>query len=99
LVVYVTPRAGRSEVAGEREGALWIKLAAPPVEGAANAALMTLLARRLNVSRSALQIVAGSTGRRKRVRIADLGSEAVTARLQQREVRPRGSTTSSVAGP
>jgi uncharacterized protein (TIGR00251 family) len=96
LSIYVTPRAGRSEVAGEREGALWLKLAAPPVEGAANEALIALLARRLEVPRSALQLVAGATGRRKRVRIARLAPGAVTARLQQ-AARPRGSTTSIVA--
>ncbi|MGH2367303.1 MAG: DUF167 domain-containing protein, partial [Chloroflexota bacterium] len=47
LAVYVTPRAGRSEVVGERDGALWVRLAAPPVEGAANRALVDLLAQRL----------------------------------------------------
>src|SRR5437763_48285 len=49
LAVYVTPRAGRNEIVGEREGAWWVKLAAPPVEGAANQALISLLADRLGV--------------------------------------------------
>jgi uncharacterized protein (TIGR00251 family) len=81
LRVYVSPRAGRSAVAGERQGAIWIKLAAPPVEGAANRALIELLAARLGVPPSALRIEAGATGRRKRVRIVALRSEQATARL------------------
>jgi uncharacterized protein (TIGR00251 family) len=81
LQIYVTPRAGRSEVAGEREGALWVRLAAPPVEGAANEALLALLARRLDVPKSALRMMAGATGRRKHVRIDGLAPGAVAARL------------------
>lgn len=81
LAVYVTPRAGRSEIAGEREGALWVRLAAPPVEGKANAALVDLLARRLGVSKGDVQIVAGATGRHKRVRVAGLAADVVRQRL------------------
>jgi uncharacterized protein len=67
--VYVTPRAGKSAVVGEREGALWVRLAAPPVEGAANAALVALLAARLGVGKGEVRLVSGATGRRKRVRV------------------------------
>jgi uncharacterized protein (TIGR00251 family) len=81
IVVYVTPRAGRTEVAGEREGALWIKLAAPPVEGAANEALLRFLAARLGVPHSAVTLLSGATGRRKRVRIAGLDSATARERL------------------
>ena len=87
-MVYVTPRAGRSEVAGERGGALWVKLAAPPVEGAANDALVALLARRLDVPKCALRLMAGATGRRKRVRVAGLGPEEVTTRLVAKPLEP-----------
>jgi uncharacterized protein YggU (UPF0235/DUF167 family) len=80
LPVYVTPRAGRTELAGEREGALWVRLAAPPVAGAANAALLALLASRLGIARGAVRLVAGAGGRRKRVRVR-LGAADVRARL------------------
>ncbi|MGH2351239.1 MAG: DUF167 domain-containing protein [Chloroflexota bacterium] len=81
LAVYVTPRAGRSEVVGERDGALWVRLAAPPVEGAANRALVDLLAQRLGVPRNAVSLVAGVAGRRKRGRIIGLSPEVVASRL------------------
>jgi len=81
LPVYVTPRAGRTEIAGERDGALWLRLAAPPVEGAANDELLDFLARQLDVPRRALAIVAGAGSRHKRVRIAGLTPPAVHQRL------------------
>src|SRR5689334_22591660 len=78
LAVYVTPRAGRNEIVGEREGAWWVKLATPPVAGAANQALLRLLAERLGVPPSAVTLLSGAAGRRKRVRI--LGVDAATVR-------------------
>ena len=81
LPVYVTPRASRSEVAGEHDGALWVRLAAPPVEGKANAALVELLAKQLGVPRQALRVVAGITGRRKRIAVAGLDADQVRERL------------------
>ena len=81
LSVYVTPRAGRSEIAGEREGALWVRLAAPPVEGRANQALVSLLAQLLGVPKAQIELVAGHTGRRKRVRVAHINAAALNARL------------------
>jgi uncharacterized protein (TIGR00251 family) len=69
IPVYATPRAGRTEIAGTREGALWVRLAAPPVGGAANEALVRFLARRLGVAPGDLRLLSGATGRRKRVRV------------------------------
>ena len=69
IPVYATPRAGRTEIAGEREGALWVRLAAPPVQGAANEVLLRLLAGRLGVAWGDLRLLSGATGRRKRVTV------------------------------
>jgi uncharacterized protein (TIGR00251 family) len=79
--VYVTPRAGRSEVAGERGGAVWLRLAAPPVEGKANDALVELLARLLGVSRRDVALVSGATGRHKRVHVAGVVAAQARRRL------------------
>lgn len=70
LEVWAKPRAGKSRVMGLREGRLVVALAAPPVDGAANAALVQFLAECLDLPRSALQVTSGSTGRRKTVSIS-----------------------------
>jgi uncharacterized protein len=67
LRVRVQPRASREELVGVREGALVVRLTAPPVEGAANLALARLLGKRLRVPASAVVIAAGSTSRNKLV--------------------------------
>ena len=68
--MHVVPRARATGVAGRHGDALKIRLAAPPVDGAANDELVRFLAERLAVPRSAVTIAAGHTGRRKTVRIA-----------------------------
>ena len=67
--VRVTVRASRNAIEGEWQGALKVRLAAPPVEGRANEALRRLLAERLNVPLSAIEIVSGERSRTKRLRI------------------------------
>jgi uncharacterized protein (TIGR00251 family) len=74
LEVLVQPRASRTRVAGEHDGRLKIQLAAPPVDGEANAALVAFLADALSVRKQDVAIVRGETGRRKSVRV-----RAVTA--------------------
>jgi uncharacterized protein len=76
--VRVRPRAGRDEIAGERSGALLVRLNAPPVEGAANAALCRLLARALDLAPSRVELLRGSTGRDKLVRVT--GTDAARVR-------------------
>ncbi len=76
LVLRVTPGAARSGIfgpvdIGEGRTALAVKVAAAPVEGAANDALIALLAKELKVARSALSLVSGATSRLKVVRVAD----------------------------
>jgi hypothetical protein len=70
LEVLVQPRASRTRVAGVHDGRLKIQLAAPPVDGEANAALVEFLAGALGVRRSDVAIERGETGRRKTVRVA-----------------------------
>ena len=67
--VRVIPRSSRSEIVGEHEGAMKVRLSSPPVEGAANSELIKLLAKKLGVSRSAVTIVSGETSRTKRLRV------------------------------
>ena len=81
LPVRALPRAPRSALDGVVEGALRVRLAAPPVEGAANRALIALLAEVLGVPKRDLSIAAGEHGRRKLVRIAGLDADAVRRRL------------------
>jgi uncharacterized protein len=82
LAVRVIPRAKKTDVAGTRDDALLVRLAAPPVDGAANDALVGFLAARLHVPRRAVRIVSGERGRRKRVAIAGVTADRVRAALQ-----------------
>ncbi|HEX8097441.1 MAG TPA: DUF167 domain-containing protein [Pyrinomonadaceae bacterium] len=66
--VRVVPRASRSEVVGEHDGALRVRVAAPPVEGAANEELVRTLARALGLPRGAVEITGGHTSKLKQVR-------------------------------
>ena len=79
--VRVIPRARKTAVAGERDGAVVIRLAAPPVDGAANDALIEFLAETLNVPRRAVRIVSGERGRRKRVDIDGVTPDDAKRRL------------------
>lgn len=67
VAVRVKPRASRSRVLGFKQGALQVALAAPPVDGAANAELLETLQRVLAVKKSQLSLVSGKTSRNKRV--------------------------------
>jgi uncharacterized protein (TIGR00251 family) len=81
LRVRVSPRASRDEVAGERDGALVVRLTAPPVEGQANAALLRFLARRLGVAPSTLSVARGAKGRDKVLLVAGARADDVRASL------------------
>lgn len=75
LLVQVVPNARKSEVAGEMDGVLRIRLQAQPIEGRANEELVRLLAKLLGVSKSSVQVVQGQSARRKLVEI-ECGSGA-----------------------
>jgi uncharacterized protein (TIGR00251 family) len=79
--VKVIPRAGRTGIAGTRADALLIRLAAAPVSGAANGALIALLAHLLDIPKSRIAIVAGDTSRNKRVKVSGVSVSTVRARL------------------
>ena len=83
LAVLVQPRASRTRVVGEHDGMLKIQLAAPPVDGEANAALLEFLARRLGVPRRQVTLVSGDASRRKRVRVEGLGVAAAEAVMSE----------------
>jgi len=80
LLVLVQPRASRTKVVGVHDGRLKIALAAPPVDGEANAALVEFVAEALEVKRAQVTLVDGETSRRKRVQVQ--GLDAATARTR-----------------
>jgi len=78
---YATPNAGKSKIKGERDGALAIALAAPPVEGRANEALIEFIAELLSIPKSRVSIIRGGTSRKKLVLIRGLDKEQLLALL------------------
>jgi len=70
--VRVVPRASKSEIVGAHDGALKVRIASPPVDGAANAELIKLFSKRFGVSKGDISIVAGETSKNKRIKIANL---------------------------
>ncbi|HET9264881.1 MAG TPA: DUF167 domain-containing protein [Vicinamibacterales bacterium] len=81
FAVRVVPRAGRSGVAGIREGALVVRLAAPPVEGAANEALVAYLAELMGRPRRDVAILSGQKSRTKRVQISGVTARELDGKL------------------
>jgi uncharacterized protein (TIGR00251 family) len=81
IEVHAKPRAKVSRVAGVRDGALVVQLAAPPVDGAANAELVDTIAGALSVPRRDVTIVRGETARAKVVEVRGLTPAEATARL------------------
>ncbi len=79
--VRVQPRASRTEVAGLIEGALKVRLTAPPADGRANRQLLEFLASLLDVPKSRLELVAGAASRRKTVALRGVSAEELQAKL------------------
>ncbi len=80
FAVRVKPKAAQSKIVGCSEGALEVRIAAPPVDGAANDALVRLLAKQLGVPRGRIAIVGGASSRHKRIEIEGVDAAAL-ARL------------------
>ena len=80
--VRVVPRASRNKIAGIKDGAVRIRLTAPPVEGAANEALIGFLSSVLRVPKQDIELVSGQTARNKVVSVSGLSAEEVEARLR-----------------
>lgn len=78
----VIPRAGRNEIAGTRGDALLVRLSAAPVDGAANDALIALLADTFDVPKHTVSIVAGHRSRQKRVSIAGVDPARIAVRIE-----------------
>lgn len=81
--VHVRPRSSRSAILGVRDGALDVAVTAPPADGEANAELVAVLARALDVRRGAISVVVGASSRNKLVEIGGVTAEVVRARLCQ----------------
>jgi len=81
ITIQVQPKASKSECVGLHGDALKIRIAAPPIDGRANDALLEFLATQLNVPPSTLAIHAGAGGRHKRVLCTTLHAADVLARL------------------
>lgn len=90
LLVLVQPRASRTKVVGEHDGRLKVALAAPPVDGEANAALVEFLAGAVGVRRAQVRLLDGETSRRKRVLISGVDDAKVNLSLRSGESSPRG---------
>ena len=81
FAVRVVPRARINEITGIHGDALKVRLTAPPVEGRANEALVAFLAKRLGVRKSEVEIVAGTTSRRKMIRVIGVLAQEMEERL------------------
>jgi uncharacterized protein (TIGR00251 family) len=77
--VRVVPRASRTEAVGVYDGALRVRVAAPPVEGAANEELMRFVAKSLGVAAREVEIVGGHTSKSKRLRVRGAARASVEA--------------------
>ncbi len=81
IVLYCQPGAKQTQCAGQHDGKLKIRLKAPPVDGAANQALIGFLSDVLDVPKSAIRIELGASGRTKRVEVAGVDDAELSRRL------------------
>jgi uncharacterized protein (TIGR00251 family) len=84
LEVYIQPRASKTELAGMYDGLIKIRIAAPPVENAANRALIKFIAQHLGIAKSCVRVVSGGTNRRKVLEVDGVTADLIAARLGPR---------------
>ncbi len=82
LSLRIVPRAAKNAIQGAHGDALKIRLCAPPVDGAANAALIEFLSDTLSLPRARIQLLGGKTSRTKRVLLAGLSASAIRTKIQ-----------------
>jgi uncharacterized protein (TIGR00251 family) len=80
--VYVTPRSSVNKIVGEHNGSIKIALTSPPVDGAANRALVEFLAKVLRVPKAAVTLVSGETSRNKSVAVSGISAAEAKQRLR-----------------
>ncbi len=92
LTVHIQPKASTTECVGIHGNAIKIRVAAPPVDGAANEELIRFLARQFSIPAASVQIQSGANGRHKRVLVKGATAQLVMARLslghQKRSAKP-----------
>ena len=99
LEIRVVPRASKNGVDGLRDGRIVVRVTAPPVDGAATAAAVSVLADALDVAPTTIRVVAGQTTRNKAVTVAGLRAVDVLSRLSIGRNRAGGSTESRRTDP
>ena len=82
LNLRIVPRAAKNAIQGEHGDALKIRLCAPPVDGAANAALVEFLAETFALPRARVQLLSGATSRTKRVLLAGMVADEIRTKLE-----------------
>ncbi|HOU22100.1 MAG: YggU family protein [Kiritimatiellae bacterium] len=82
LNLRIVPRASKNTIQGRHGDALKIRLCAPPVDGAANAALIEFLAKTFSLPRSRIQLLSGQTSRTKRVLLAGMKADEIRGRME-----------------
>lgn len=82
LALFIQPKSSKNEIVGPHNGALKIKITAPPVDGKANAELVDFLSEILDIPKRQIEILKGETGRNKSVEITGLTSEQISKRLK-----------------
>jgi uncharacterized protein len=83
LEVYIQPRAAKTELAGMHGNSIKIRIAAPPVDNAANYALVEFIAERLGIAKRSVRVVSGATSRKKVLEIDDVSADRITAAFER----------------
>ena len=84
LKLHVNPRGSKNEISGWRDDALCVKITAPPVDGAANAAVVKFIAGTLGVRKSAVRIISGEKSREKTIEIDNMTSEEMNSKIGEK---------------